>query len=60
MVKKIKKKSVIFNDERLAIYGCLGCGYVYLDKAGIQDECERCGSLYMYWINYEDFKIDEE
>lgn len=37
----------------LASYRCLACGHEWSQPARWDAECQRCGSLYLKWVNYD-------
>ncbi len=40
--------------DPVAVYECTSCGYRYIDEPRTQDDCRRCGSNYMKWLNYKE------
>ena len=45
----------------LAIFECVSCKHTFSNTPGPHNECFKCGSLYLNWLNYEqDFNPKKE
>jgi len=42
-------------------YECLECLHIYMGNPGMQDDCKKCGSRYIKWLNWEkDWHCNEQ